>query len=157
MCAETPPKGDRWEDIVWQPARYNERTVLKSGSYLNSFCPHCRASLIKDQKIHLETVNQEGQEGWVEISPHLNVFERSSDIRLTEGQEMADLRCPHCNRSLRVEGRTCEKGDSRVACIMVGISSVYVPLYFCMRVGCPWHMIDPDDEHKILLDDSQEW
>ena len=157
MCPDNSPKGDRWEDIVWRKTQYNDRTVLKSGSYLNSFCPHCGASLIKDHQIHLDTVNQEGEEGWVEISPYLNVFDRSSDIHLTEGQEVADLRCPDCHKSLRVEGRTCEKGDSHVACNMIGISSISVPLYFCMRVGCRWHKIAPADEHKIILDDSNEW
>ena len=157
MSPDTPQKGDRWEDMVWRKAQYNDRTVLKSGSYLNSFCPHCGESLLRDQKVHLETVNRDGEEGWVEISPYLNVFEHSSDIHLSEGEEVADLRCPICHHTLRVEGRKCEKGDSHVARIMIGISSIFVPMYFCMRVGCRWHQIDPEDQHKIILDDSLEW
>jgi len=107
--------------------------------------------------IHLETVTQDGRTGWVELSPFLNVFERRSDIRLPDGQEVADLRCDHCHRSLRVEGHLCERGDAQVACVMVAISSIKVPFYFCMREGCHWHRIDPDDQHKIILDDSMEW
>lgn len=157
MTSPKPPKGERWEDILWQEHRYNERTVLKSGSYLRSFCPHCGQELMKDQMVHLETTTDDGREGWVQLSPYLNVFERRSDIRLGEGQEVTDLRCWHCHHSLRVEGEQCGRGDSRVASIMVGISSIRVPLYFCMREGCRWHRIDPDDEHKMILDDSMEW
>ena len=157
MCSEKKSAGDSWEDIVWKKHQYNERTVLKSGSYLNSFCPKCGASLMENQMIHLETVSQEGEEGWMELSPYLNVFERGSDIHLVEGQEVADLRCSKCHSSLKVEGRTCENGDASVACIMIGISTIRVPMYFCMRVDCRWHQIDPEDEYKIILDDSLEW
>ena len=157
MSPDKPPKGDSWEDLLWQKHRYNDRTVLKSGSYLRSYCPHCDASLMQNDMIHLETTSHDGQDGWVEMPPYLNVYRRRSSIELTEGQEVADLRCPHCKRSLRVEGVTCERGDSHVACFMVGISSVKVPFWFCMRVGCRWHRIDPDDIHKIILDDSVEW
>ena len=54
MQADRPSK-DGWKDVVWERHRYNERTVLKSGSYLNCFCPHCSESLMRDNKIHLET------------------------------------------------------------------------------------------------------
>jgi hypothetical protein len=146
-----------WEDAVWRQHRYNDRTVLKSGSYLNCFCPHCGESLIRDHMIHLTSTTHDGRVGWVELSPYLNVFERRSDIHLPDGKEVADLRCSACEASLKVEGRHCELGDSHVACMMVGISTVRVPFYFCMRQGCPWHAIDPDDEHRIILDESMEW
>jgi hypothetical protein len=151
------PKGKRWEDIVWEKHRYNDRTVIKSGSYLSSYCPSCGKSLIVDDMIHLQTVTADGREGWVELSPYLNVFERRSDIRLGEGEEVADLRCCHCHASLRAPDRQCGLGHDHVASLMVGISTVRVPFYFCMRVGCLWHRIDPDDQHRMILDDSMEW
>ncbi len=157
MCSDDAPKSGRWEDIYWKAHHYNERTVLKSGSFLNSFCPHCGKSVIKDHMIHLETVTEDGRTGWVELSPFLNVYERRSDIRLPDGKEVADLRCSHCHRSLKVEGEKCHRGDSHVACLMVAVATIRVPLYFCMREGCPWHRIDPDDQYKIILDDSMEW
>ncbi len=157
MTRDDSNRGDRWEDIYWRDHAYNERTVIKSGSYLNASCPYCEASLIREGMIHLETTSQAGQEGWVDVSPYLNVFERRSDIELKEGDQVSDLRCPHCHKSLTVPGKTCERGDSQVACFMVGISSVKVPLWFCMRMGCHWHRIDPEDIHKIILDDSLEW
>jgi len=157
MCPDQPPKKDSWENIYWKAHHYNERAVLKSGSFLNSFCPHCKQSVVQDHMVHLETVAENGETGWVEFSPFLNVFERRSDIHLPDGKEVADLRCCNCHASLKVEGMQCERGDSHVACLMVAISSIRVPFYFCMREGCHWHCIDPDDQHKIILDDSMEW
>jgi hypothetical protein len=157
MDEKKPPKGDSWEDLVWQHHKYNDRTVIKSGSYLHCYCPHCLESLIQDDMIHLETTSAEGEDGWIEISPYVNVFEHRSNIALEEGKEVADLRCPRCHHTLRLEGRHCERGDARVACMLVGFSTVRVPLYFCTRIGCHWHQIDPEDIHKIILDDSPEW
>jgi hypothetical protein len=152
-----PPKGKHWEDIVWERHRYNDRTIIKSGSYLVSYCPHCGQSLVVDDMMRLQTITQDGREGWVEFSPYLNVFDRRSDIRLGEGEEVADLRCCHCGASLHVPDHACGFGHPRVAWVTVGISTIRVPFFFCMRVGCVWHRIDPDDEHRIILDDSLEW
>jgi predicted RNA-binding Zn-ribbon protein involved in translation (DUF1610 family) len=157
MERDKPTKSERWEDKVWDRHPYNDRTVLKSGSYLRASCPHCEASLIQDDMIRLDTTSPDGDDGWVELSPYLNVFDRRSSMELPEGEQVQDMRCPHCGKSLVVPGATCARGDSHVACFMVGISSVRVPLWFCMRVGCPWHRIDPEDIHKIILDDSMEW
>ena len=88
------PKGRKgWEEVVWQKHRYNDRTVLKSGSFLHAFCPSCGESLMQDNMIHLESVTLDGRSGWVDLSPYLNVFERRSDIRLPKGKEVADLLC----------------------------------------------------------------
>lgn len=157
MNNDKPNRKSSWEEIVWDEHNYNDRTVLKSGSYLNCFCPHCSQTLMQHNSVHLETVNADGETGWVELSPYLNAFERKSNLLLTEGEELKALQCWHCHASLRSEDRKCDRGDSHVACFMVGISSVRVPFYFCMRTGCQWHLIDPKDEHKILLDDSMEW
>ena len=157
MSADQPGNKKRWQEVVWQRHRYNDRTVLKSGSFLNAYCPHCGASLIREDMIHLLTLTQEGEQGWVELSPYLNVFERRSDIQLPAGMEVADLKCESCGASLKVPDRSCQLGDAHVACMMVGISNVRVPFYFCMREGCPWHLIDPEDEHRIILDESMEW
>lgn len=157
MQADRPSEKKRWEEVVWRKQSYNDRTVLKSGSFLNCFCPHCGTSLMRNNVVHLETVTVDGQEGWMELSPYLNAFERHSDIHLPEQTEVLDLKCCTCGHTLRVEGRRCGFEDSGVACVLVGISNVRVPFFFCMREGCHWHCIDPDDEHKIILDESMEW
>lgn len=157
MDSRSKPDGDHWEGMVWQKHKYNDRTVIKSGSYLNSTCPHCDESLIVEGMIRLLTITRDERRGQVELSPYLNVFERRSDIRLTDDADVVDLLCPHCQRSLKVPGRKCGRGDPSVAVMMVGISTIRVPFYFCMRMGCTWHLIDPEDEHRIILDDSMEW
>jgi hypothetical protein len=157
MQADRPTEKKGWEDVVWKRHRYNDRTVLKSGSFMNCFCPHCGESLMKNNMIHLETVTAEGEHGWVELSPYLNVFERKSDIHLPENTEVADLKCGACSRSLKVEGHHCDHDGAGVSSFLLGISNVRVPFYFCMREGCQWHCIDPDDEHRIILDESMEW
>lgn len=157
MNNDKPNRKSSWEEIVWDEHKYNHRTVLKSGSYLNCYCPHCSHNLMKNNGIHLEAISSDGEPGWVELSPYLNAFERKSNLQLLDGEEVKELRCWHCHVSLRSEKRKCDRGDSHVACVMVGISTVKVPFYFCMRTGCQWHLIDPNDEHKILLDDSMEW
>ena len=157
MDRDNLPKGDRWQKLLWKQHVYNDRTVLKTGSYLRAYCPHCDVELNRDGAIHLETVNAKGDEGWLALSPYVNVFEHRSSIELPEGEVVAVLRCPHCRASLEVPGKVCGRGDSRVACLMVGLSTVKVPMWFCMRNGCHWHCMDPDDIHKIILDDSMEW
>jgi hypothetical protein len=157
MHADKPSEKKRWEDVVWTRHLYNDRTVLKSGSFLFCYCPHCGESLMHDNMVHLRTVTSDGRTGWVELSPYLNVFERRSDLHLPEHEEVDDLHCSSCRQSLKVDDRQCDSGDSHVARVLVGISNVRVPFYFCMRVGCHWHCIDPDDEHRIILDESMEW
>ncbi len=157
MTSDTPSNGDHWECMVWEKHRYNDRTVIKSGSYLRASCPYCAECLIAEGMIRLASVSRDGRKGWVELSPYLNVFERRSDIHLSETADFSDLVCPHCHRSLRVPERKCGRGDASVAVVMVGISTINVPFYFCMQTGCTWHLIDPEDEHRIILDDSLEW
>lgn len=157
MAADGSKKKKSWEDVVWRKHPYNDRTVLKSGSYLHCYCPHCGESLMRDNMIHLVSITADGQTGWVELSPYLNVFERRSDIHLPEGKEVTDLQCSTCGFSLKVDGRHCDRGDSPVASFLVGISTARVPFYFCMREGCHWHCLDPEDQHRIILDESLEW
>jgi len=102
-------------------------------------------------------INLNDESGWIELSTYLNVFERKTDIKLPEDQEVKDLRCRHCHRSLVVEGRRCGTCNSHAAGIVVGVSNTKVPFLICTRIGCHWHAILPDDEDQIILDDSREW
>ncbi len=157
MTDKDRDKKESWESIFWRSHKYNERIKLKSGSYLRSFCPFCEKELTRDNMIHLEVVNPDGECGWVELSAYLNSFERKTDIKLPEGQEVKDLRCPHCHHSLKVEGKHCGLGDDHVAGFFIGVSNTRVPFFICMREGCHWNSISPDDESQIILDDSHEW
>jgi hypothetical protein len=150
-------KSDSWEGLVWEPHKYNERCKLKAGTYLRSFCPHCGRELTQQNAIHLEVVGHDGETGWIDLSPYLNVFEHKTDIKLPHGKEVRELRCSHCHQSLVVEDRRCKACRSHVASFTVGISSAKVPFFVCMREGCHWHAISADDENRIILDSSDEW
>ncbi len=153
------PRGQRdsWEDIFWEPHKYNERRKLKTGLYLRSFCPHCNKELMRNDMIHLEVVSPSDETGWIELSPYLNVFSRKTDIKLPGGQEVKDLLCPHCHHTLLIDGKCCGVCKSHVASFLIGVSNAKVPFLICLREGCHWHAVSPDDETEIILDDSQEW
>lgn len=157
MADEKRGKGDYREGMFWDSHKYNVRGKLKSGSYLCSFCPYCDRELTRDNMIHFEVVGPNGQSGRLELSAYLNVFDRKTDIKIPKGQEIKELRCPHCHHSLVVEGRRCGFGDAHVAGFLIGVSNTKVPFLICMREGCHWHAIASDDEDRIILDDSNEW
>jgi len=157
MENEDRHQGISWEDIFWEPRKYNERRKLKADLYLRSFCPHCNKELMRHDMIRLAVVNLDGESGWMELSPYLNVFDRKTDIRLPEGQEVKELCCPHCHHSLVEDGKQCGMCNSRVASFLVGVSNTKVPFLICVREGCRWHAVSPSDETQIILDDSHEW
>ena len=146
-----------WKGMFWESHHYNERTKIKSGTYLHSYCPFCKQELTAGNILSLKAVDEDGQKGTIELSPYLNSFERKTDLMLKEGQELSDLLCPHCQQSLKVEGKKCGLGDSHVAHFLISVSNTKVPFYICMRTGCTWHGIDPEDEKQIILDGSDEW
>lgn len=134
-----------------------DRFLHKTGTVLDVFCPHCGADLVERKKVVLKLVNFEGKEGWIHLSPVLNVFDLESDIQLKENVEDQDLICPHCNTSLIEEGATCDDCKSRAARILISAYSERVPFYICMKTGCKWHGFKEEAKEKIMLDDSDEW
>jgi len=159
MSADKPtgPRPSGWHSRYWDKRKFNERTVIKTGSYLECFCPHCGKSLIRDGMAHFTVISPDDVRGDLAVNPYLNVHEHRSDIPLLEGKEVKDLLCPHCEASLVVPDRSCGFGDSRIAGILVAVSNHRVPMFFCLRVGCHWHEIHPDHADQIILDDSKEW
>jgi predicted RNA-binding Zn-ribbon protein involved in translation (DUF1610 family) len=146
-----------WQSRYWDRRQFNERKFLKTGSYLDCYCPHCGQSIIEDKMARFEIVAPDGQVGSLSVTPYLNVYERHTDITVPEGEEAKDLRCPHCHTTLVVPGRSCGRGDSRVGGILIAVGNSKVPFFFCMRVGCTWHEIHPDAADQIILDESREW
>ncbi|MBN2366533.1 MAG: hypothetical protein EH225_11455 [Calditrichaeota bacterium] len=154
---QTQNESADWFQLFCQKHKFNVRTRITSGAYLHSYCPHCQKELTEGNVLKLEVINPAGETGIVELSPYLNVYERKTDIALPEGEEVRDLRCPYCHKSLKLKGRKCGLGDSSVAGFLVGVSNVKVPFLICMRIGCPWHTIASEDQDKIILDESDEW
>ena len=64
--------------------------ILESGTFLQSYCPHCRKSLIENDLLKLKIIN--GEEGYLLLSPYLNSFTSKSTIYLPEDKPVTDIK-----------------------------------------------------------------
>jgi ssDNA-binding Zn-finger/Zn-ribbon topoisomerase 1 len=147
-------KPDREITQVEKPVD-EKQEILESGTFLNSYCPHCSKSLIEDHMLKLKIHN--GEEGFLLLSPYLNVFTSKSTIFLEEAKALKDVRCWHCDTSLIPEDKQCEKCGSNVVRIEVGARTKLIEFYICTKKGCRWHGLSGDDYFDIRLQDSMEW
>jgi ssDNA-binding Zn-finger/Zn-ribbon topoisomerase 1 len=140
------------------PATEEEERIetMRTGTFLKSYCPHCKESLIEDWSIKLK-VDRGDEEGLLMLSPYLNIFTSRSTIRLPEDELIENILCPHCNHSLVITGEECGECGSQVARIVVGATSRLVDFYICSRKGCTWHGLSREDIDHIRLEGSLEW
>jgi ssDNA-binding Zn-finger/Zn-ribbon topoisomerase 1 len=132
-----------------------EQEIIESGTFLQSYCPHCRKSLIEDEMLKLKIIN--GEEGFLLLSPYLNSFTSKSTIFLPEDKAVTDIKCYHCNTSLVVKEKMCGKCNSPISKINVSASSKLIDFYICTRKGCKWHGLSEEDLYSIKLEESDEW
>ncbi len=137
--------------------REREKEVLPTGTFLQSYCPHCQRSLIDKNSIRFIVVSKNGREGSLMINPYLNIFTNRSTIEIPDGEQVKDLKCPHCRHSLIEKGRKCGKCQSHTAKITVSAMQKLISFYICLRKGCFWHGLSDKDTKLILLEDSPEW
>jgi len=131
------------------------KETIETGTFLQTYCPHCKKSLIEDDMLKLKIVN--GETGYLLLSPYLNVFTSKSTIYLPEDKAVHDMYCPHCNKSLLETGMQCQKCGSPVARIFVSARTKLLDFYICTKKGCRWHGLKKDDFFDIRLEDSLEW
>ncbi|MEZ5198935.1 MAG: hypothetical protein R2764_21915 [Bacteroidales bacterium] len=129
--------------------------IIESGTFLQSYCPHCRKSLHENDMLKLKIVN--GDEGFLLLSPYLNSFTSKSTIYLPEDKAVTDIRCFHCNTSLVEKEKSCGKCNSPIAKINVSASTKLIDFYLCTKKGCRWHGLSEDDLYSIKLEESDEW
>lgn len=134
------------------PGTGPERKVLKSGTPLKCFCPHCRSSLIEEEEIVLEVERPGGERGRLRLSPLLNVFDSSSSIALPEGEEVSGLFCPRCRVSLKEDDKKCEECGSHIGRIWIRVDTENIDFYICLRKNCYWHGISAAARDKLMLD-----
>jgi hypothetical protein len=134
-----------------------DKEIIETGSFLHAYCPHCRKSLIESDMLKLKIINDINEEGYVMLSPYLNVFSSKSTVFLSEGKPVEDLQCFHCNSTLMVSDKTCEVCESPVAAISIGARSKLIDFFICSKKGCKWHGLSEDDINEIKLEDSLEW
>ena len=130
--------------------------LVRSGTFLHTYCPHCKKSLIEEGSVKLK-IYRGNKEGLLMLSPYLNIFTSRSTIRLTEDQIVANIRCFHCDHSLEVPEEVCGECGSRVARVVVGAASRLVDFYICTKKGCTWHGLSREDMDDIRLEQSLEW
>lgn len=144
-----------------KPARelppHDERELILNNTFLNSYCPHCRKSLISRSTINIVVENREGRSGELQLSPFLNVFTHKSTIEIPEGEEVRDMKCPGCRKSLVESSRKCATCGSHTAQITVSAMRKLIPFFICLKKGCTWHGLSPEDTNLIALEDSLEW
>ncbi len=137
--------------------RYNDRINLKTGTFLHTYCPKCGAGLIEDNEIRLIAVSRTGEEGSLELSPYLNVFEHRTSMDVQPREELAEIRCPHCRASIVHPEVKCGYCESHTAELSVAAVHLRVPFLICMKEGCRWHGITPEDEQTLIRDSCDEW
>lgn len=135
----------------------NVPEIIESGSFLQTYCPYCNRSLIEANVIKLRIINDDNEEGFIMLSPFLNIFTSKSTVFLKENNIIKDIKCPHCNESLIKAGKFCEICNSPVALVNVSARTKLIDFYICSRKGCRWHGLSENDENEIELEDSLEW
>ncbi len=134
-----------------------DKELLESGSFLNSYCPHCKMSLIMDDLLMLKVEKFDGEKGILYMSPHLNVFSHTTTVKIPENAPVKDIKCIHCDHSLVHTDMKCPKCESDLVRINVSAMRKLIDFYFCSRKGCVWHGLSDQDLNFIRLEDSQEW
>ncbi|MEZ5084012.1 MAG: hypothetical protein R2750_11275 [Bacteroidales bacterium] len=129
--------------------------IIETGTFLQSYCPHCRKSLIVNDMLKLKIIN--GEEGFLLLSPYLNSFTSKSTIFLPEDKAVSDIKCFHCNTSLVETNKSCGSCKSPIARINVSASMKLVDFYLCTKKGCRWHGLSEEDLYSINLEESDEW
>ncbi|MFH0865456.1 MAG: hypothetical protein V1904_04645 [Bacteroidota bacterium] len=133
------------------------KEIIESGSFLQTYCPHCKKSLIEDDMLKIKIVKKEGESGYILLSPYLNVFSSKSTIFLPEDQSVGDISCFHCDKSLIVHKGKCEKCGTQIAKILVSARTKMIDFFICAKKGCTWHGLSKEDLDEIRLEDSLEW
>lgn len=131
-----------------------KREILRTGTYLHAYCPHCRKDLAEENSVKLLIEVASALRGELRLSPRFNVFQKEANVPLEPGVEICDLRCPGCGDSIVVADRTCSQCGARAAKLHVSVVHLDLDLYFCMRTGCTWHGLTSEDEQRIELDET---
>jgi len=134
-----------------------QKELIKSGTFLRIYCPHCKKSLIEKNSVMFKILNQSGEKGYLMLSPYLNVFAEKSTIFIPDGAVASDIMCPFCEKSLVAEERRCLECKSPAVNVDVAAVRKMIDFYFCSMKGCHWHSLSEEDLHHVLLEDSLAW
>ncbi len=142
---------------IFMNGTVDDKKMIRSKTYLNTFCPYCSKSLNESNSVRLRVVNHLGEEGELRISPYLNVFTNESTIKVPDQVSVRDIRCVHCGKSLIIEDRRCPECESMIAGIKILAVNNKIDFYICSRKGCFWHGLNEREIQDVILEDSEEW
>jgi len=158
MTKKESGKQGSWEEEVWEPQALMERSNIKRDTPLNCWCPHCDAALNEGDQAVLEIVNDQGEAGVTKFPASLNVLDKESALQGDYNGDPADVRCPHCKKSLIEPGHTCIQDGCKLAVIQISVSdSIKLKLISCTRPTCRWYTMSKEDNERLILRDSHEW
>lgn len=140
-----------------EDAEEKDVDTIKAGTFMQSFCPHCKKSLIENGMIKLKVIKLDNDKGYVMLSPYLNVFTSRTTLVLPEQQTLKDLQCYKCETSLLIKDKECEECGSSIAKILLNTNQKLVDFFICAKKGCTWHGLSNDDYYDLRLDNSLEW
>jgi ssDNA-binding Zn-finger/Zn-ribbon topoisomerase 1 len=133
------------------------KEIISSGSFLATYCPHCQESIVEDDCMVFRVQTQAGAVGLFYLSAYLNVYSNKHTVEIPHSEEVADLRCIHCDHTLMYSDIGCGKCDSHTARVTVSAMRKLISFHICMKTGCHWHDISEKDNQLIRLEDSLEW
>lgn len=158
MTDKRPDRTASWENEVWESNPLMERSHINKDTYLNCWCPHCEKGLNEDGKAVFRIVNNAGEVGISKISPYLNVLDRESTIHVEDDEELADVRCPHCDTSLIEPDVICKQDGCKMLKFNISVSnSIKLLITICVRRSCRWYKMSEEDNERLILRDSHEW
>lgn len=144
------------EDIEAIDYFSTKKELLKSGSYLQAFCPHCKKTNTDGNMVRFKVKNQKDEVGELILSPYLNFYTDNSTIQIPEGELAKEVMCPNCSKSLVVENEKCEICSSPIIGINVAAETKLICFYFCSKKGCPWHGLSHKDVKFVSLETTEK-
>ncbi len=135
-----------------------ERSNINQDTYLNCWCPSCGKGLNDDGKAVFRIVNKQGDVGESRVSPYLNVLDRESTITVSDDEELADVRCPHCDVSLIEPDQVCKYDNCKMVKFLISVSdSMKLAITLCVVRNCRWYTMSEEDNERLILRNSHEW
>jgi methionyl-tRNA synthetase len=137
--------------------RDTEKELIKSGTFLRIYCPHCESGLVEKGSVVFKIINEKNESGYLMLSPYLNVFHNKSTVFIPEGAIAKDLQCPFCSTSFIAKDMNCESCGSPAVNVDVAAMRRVIDFYFCSKKGCHWHSLNQKDMNFVLIQDSEYW
>lgn len=144
------------EDIEAIDYFSSKKELIKSGSYLQAFCPHCKKTNTDGNMVRFKVKNQNDEIGELILSPYLNFYTDNSTIKIAEGELTKEVMCPNCSKSLFVEDKNCEVCSSPIVGINIAAETKLINFYFCTKKGCSWHGLSEKDIKFVALESNDK-